>query len=730
MRKPTPATQSLSRRAKFVLLSGVLFLTPHLTSAQSVNDKPFVGDIDGDARADHIMWIAATATFRWVTSSSGYGDGAAASKQWGASSDVPLVGDLDGDGKSDLIVWRPGTATFHWLLSSTGYSYSAQGSRQWGATDQPDVPLVSDIDGDNKADLVVWRRSTGSFYWLTSSSAYSYAAQGSRQWGGVVSGVVDIPLLEDADGDGRADLFYWRPRTATFHWLTSSTGYSATAAGSRQWGAADQPDVPMLPDIDGDGRADLAVWRRGTGTFYWLTSSSGYSYAAQGAKQWGGVANGVPDVPLTGDVDGDNKADLIVVRPATGAFQWVTSSTGYSSAAAGSYSPGSSGGGTPTQPTPPTTPTPPASSCSGVSVPLSTSNLPTFVNGYPEGTTFCFQTGTYRLTGSIMAKSRTRFIGQPGTVLDGQNSVSRGIWGYGGASGQQDVLVQGLTLVNFTGTAVQMGWRWTIQRSEIYQSQIGVEVNSYGTLDGNYLHDNRQYGLSGGPVTDILLVNNEIARNNKSYCGGACAGDAGGSKIIGTRTGTYNVTWRNNYVHDNMGPGIWSDGNVRNVLYEGNTISRNSASGLQHELSWEAVIRNNTITDNDSENIGRSCWWGANILINTSPNVEVYGNTITGNNGSNGICAVSSDRADAAPFPTVTTNFYAHDNIIYMTGSASSGLVKGSASGVVNNRFLANTYRVTNTTRAWWTWPTVVSATWSTWRGTAGQDAGGTLASW
>ena len=73
--------------------------------------------------------------------------------------------------------------------------------------------------------------------------------------------------------------------------------------------------------------------------------------------------------------------------------------------------------------------------------------------------------------------------------------------------------------------------------------------------------------------------------------------------------------------------------------------------------------------------IGKSCWWGANILINTSSNVEVYGNTITASNGSNGICAVSADRNEVAPYPTVVANFYAHDNIVSMNGSATSGLV-------------------------------------------------------
>ena len=318
-----------------------------------------------------------------------------------------------------------------------------------------------------------------------------------------------------------------------------------------------------------------------------------------------------------------------------------------------------------------------ASNCSGVTVPSTTTDLQAVVSAYPEGTTFCFQAGTYRLDGPVIAKSRDRFIGQPGTILDGQGTVARGIWGYGGPTGQRDVVVQGLTFANFTGTAISMGWYWTVSQNDMHHNQIAVEVNSYSTLDRNYIHDNRQYGLTGGPGADMLIVNNEVARNNTGNdCGGGCGGNAGGSKIIGSAAGTTGLVWRNNNVHDNTGHGIWSDGNVRGALYEGNIVSNNSGSGIFHEISWDAIIRNNTLTNNDSEAIGKSCWWGANILINTSSNVEVYGNTITASNGSNGICAVSSDRPDAtAPYPTVVANFYAHDNVVSMTGSATSGLV-------------------------------------------------------
>jgi len=35
--------------------------------------------------------------------------------------------------KMDLIVWRPSTGTFYWLTSSTGYAFASAGTKQWGA---------------------------------------------------------------------------------------------------------------------------------------------------------------------------------------------------------------------------------------------------------------------------------------------------------------------------------------------------------------------------------------------------------------------------------------------------------------------------------------------------------------------------------------------------------------------------------------------------------------------
>src|SRR4029077_2289594 len=107
---------------------------------------------------------------------------------------------------------------WYWLTSTTGYRYVNATGVQWGNAGLGDVPRTADVDGDNKADLMVWRASTGTWYWLTSSSEYNYAAANGKQWGNQSLG--DVAVIGDFDRTGKASLTVWRASTGTWYWLT------------------------------------------------------------------------------------------------------------------------------------------------------------------------------------------------------------------------------------------------------------------------------------------------------------------------------------------------------------------------------------------------------------------------------------------------------------------------------------------------------------------------------
>ena len=322
----TVADNNKRFRAVFSNPRGAQTAGPATLGVRSVFRAATRADFDGDGFSDVMVWRPSSGTWYSLTSASGFTAGV--SRQWGNSSlgDKPFQADIDGDGIADLIVWRPSDGTWYWVTSSTDYAYTSAGARQWGNSSLGDVPMVGDVDGDGRADLIVWRASTGTWYWLTSSSGYSYNAGGGIQWGN--PGLGDQPVLGDYDGDGKADLAVWRASTGTWYWLTSSSNYSYASAHGIQWGNSSLGDKVITGDIDGDGKADLILWRPTDGTWYWLTSSTNYAYVSGGAKQWGN--NGLGDVPMIGDFDGDHRADLAIWRSSSGTWYWLTSSSGYS----------------------------------------------------------------------------------------------------------------------------------------------------------------------------------------------------------------------------------------------------------------------------------------------------------------------------------------------------------------------------------------------------------------
>jgi parallel beta-helix repeat protein len=262
------------------------------------------------------------------------------------------------------------------------------------------------------------------------------------------------------------------------------------------------------------------------------------------------------------------------------------------------------------------------------------------------------------------------------------------IHGYGGY--QTNVSVQNLVVEKFANVAatgaIQSGGSWLIQNNEVRLNHgVGIYSQSNDQVINNYVHDNGELGLAG--AGDSILVQwNELAFNNAR--GFEPDYEAGGAKWV---TATH-LTVKNNYSHDNNGPGLWSDGNCRYVTYDGNTVDRNQWAGIVHEISYDATISNNTVRGNTAN----SSWWsdGAGIIVTASPNVEVYANTVQDNR--NGIVLYMSTRNDAALFgPHINRNDYVHDNNVRMQ-SGATGMINYTADNSYytsqNNRFVHDTY--------------------------------------
>jgi len=228
---------------------------------------------------------------------------------------------------------------------------------------------------------------------------------------------------------------------------------------------------------------------------------------------------------------------------------------------------------------------------------------------------------------------------------------------------------------------------WVVENNEIRNNGgIGIKAGSEWRIVDNVVHHNGQMGIAGAGG-GIVVEGNEIAFNNTGRYDPYWEG--GGTKFVHTKS----LVLRNNVVHDNHGPGLWLDGNNIYTVYEGNRVIDNFGPGIFHEISHDAVIRNNVVEGNG---FGYTGWVdGAGILVATSPNVEVYGNTVRYNN--DGIAGVHTDRSSSNTTygPYALKNLWVHDNVIVMN-TGQSGVVTNYDNGVFsaeyNNRFDRNTY--------------------------------------
>jgi parallel beta-helix repeat protein len=349
------------------------------------------------------------------------------------------------------------------------------------------------------------------------------------------------------------------------------------------------------------------------------------------------------------------------------------------------------------------------------------------VNAHPGRTTFCLQAGVHAITAAITPKSGNTFVGAYGAILDGTGwKTTDPNQGAFLAHNQDidDVTIRNLVIRNMPQRGIHafkdFSDRRTIEYNEIASSQTGLAFPNHSVVRNNYIHHNvgtpsssvpleRGGGYSGYRVTDTIFDTNEIAHNGPEQ------------KMMES----VNVTFRNNFVHHNVGDGIWYDGGNPGALIEGNRVEDNARNGIFYEASNDGIIRNNTIRRSGD----------TGVFISTSRNAEIYGNTLEEN--YRGItyfvnCGGVVGRDDDL------RNNWAHDNSVRVgprsgafatvfsyTADCTPTQLAPYLNGSKNLKFSRNRYHVPLQTGSYWLWND--SKPWSQWR-SLGQDTDGALA--
>jgi hypothetical protein len=234
---------------------------------------------------------------------------------------------------------------------------------------------------------------------------------------------------------------------------------------------------------------------------------------------------------------------------------------------------------------------------------------------------------------------------------------------------QPGVTIEYLTIEKFqaqgNGAAVNQdsNTNWTIRYDTITLNApgAGVIAGANNTLEDNCLTLNGQYGfqssdvnswghdsLTGGPY-NVTVTGNEISYNdtcnfqgpltNKAigwsnynavparyrnpHCGTVTPdGDEGGFKLWETD----GVTIKDNYIHNNWGPGAWVDTDNANTTFTGNRITGNDGEGITEEISYNFSITGNYLADNGwIEGLGNPKFPTPAIYISQSGSDTMFG---------------------------------------------------------------------------------------------------------
>ncbi|HEY0050579.1 MAG TPA: VCBS repeat-containing protein, partial [Pyrinomonadaceae bacterium] len=235
-------------------------------------DVPVAADYDGDGVADHAVARNENGKKMWyILRSDNLGFEAI---QWGLSGDRALVGDFDGDGRGDLVAVRSTLQGYVWYIRQS--TNGALRAHQFGALG--DRLALGDYDGDRMTDLTAIRNAGGKLVWYISTNPTNAPNNVQAINFGLSS---DAAVVEDYYNDGKTDVAVYRAGEMSYWYiLRSSDGQFQEI----QFGASG--DKPQPGDYNGDGKTDVAVFRPSTGSWY-IAKPTGVPAQNFYSIQWG-----------------------------------------------------------------------------------------------------------------------------------------------------------------------------------------------------------------------------------------------------------------------------------------------------------------------------------------------------------------------------------------------------------------------------------------------------------
>jgi len=227
-------------------------------------------DLDGDGRPDIVAANNQADLVSILRNSSSQKDYTFFDNEFDLSSldffaESVRLADLDGDGKPEIILEMSNDAAFSgngaveiYKNTSTSHQLSFMKAAVLSTGKYPKKPVIADIDGDGKLDIVVTNSgsNTVSVFKNQTANTISFGTKVDFTTGTQPSAVCAV----DLDGDGKPDIAVTNAKSNTVSiFKNTSTPGNITLAANVDYATGNYPVNVMAGDIDVDGAPELVV---------------------------------------------------------------------------------------------------------------------------------------------------------------------------------------------------------------------------------------------------------------------------------------------------------------------------------------------------------------------------------------------------------------------------------------------------------------------------------------
>jgi hypothetical protein len=256
----------------------LVFVPGGHVAAATTSPHQYVTDVTGDGLGDAITfdshagdwWVAPS------NGSNAFGNPSRWISGFGIGSSKQLLADVTGDGKADVVTFDINTGDW-WVAPSSGSSFTTPSRWVHGHGVGSSNQFLADISGDGKADAVLFFNTvpgvcqtfvcSGS-WWAATSNLAGNKFDTPGEWFSGGHGVGSSnQFLADVDGDGKADAIVWNSTTSDWYVASSNAVHFN---GPNLWahavgiGATSE----FISDLDADGKSDLIL------SFGWTPSKN------------------------------------------------------------------------------------------------------------------------------------------------------------------------------------------------------------------------------------------------------------------------------------------------------------------------------------------------------------------------------------------------------------------------------------------------------------------------